>query len=100
MRQRLTELGQHLAAGLLDPLGAIGGDGKAVGHTRCTTFVGLCLLAVVAALLHDTDVPRRGLLDVAGGLLVVTVAACVRTITTGPHLTQVSPPVLHPEQLR
>ena len=60
----------------------------------------LCLLAVVAALLHDRELPRRRLQVAAAVLLVVAVATCVASITTGPQQTQVSPPVLHPEQVR
>jgi hypothetical protein len=60
----------------------------------------LCALAVVAALLHDRELPRRKLQVVAAVLVLVAVLACVASITTGPQQTQVSPPVLHPEQVR
>jgi hypothetical protein len=60
----------------------------------------LCALAVVAALLHDRELPRRKLQVAAAVLVVVAVFACVASITTGPQQTQVSPPVLHPEQVR
>jgi hypothetical protein len=60
----------------------------------------LCLLAVLAALLHDRELPRRKLQVAAAVLVVVAVVACIASITTGPQQTQVSPPVLHPEQVR
>lgn len=66
-----------------------------LAYTLC-----LCVLAVLAALLHDRDLPRRTLLLVGGVVLVVAVVTCVASMATGPQETQLSPPVLHPEQLR
>lgn len=60
----------------------------------------LCLLALLAALLHDRELPRRSLEVAAAVVVVVAVAACVLSMVTGPQQTQVSPPVLHPEQVR
>lgn len=60
----------------------------------------LCVLAVVAALLHDHDLPRRRLLATAVVVAILAVTTCVLAITTGPQQTQISTPVLHPEQVR
>ena len=64
-------------------------------HTLC-----LCLLGVVAALLHDRSQPRRRLVLVAVVVALVAAGASVASMTTGPQETRVSPGVLHPEQVR
>ncbi len=60
----------------------------------------LCVLGVIAALLHDRHQPRRRL--VVSGIVVgvVALAFSVASMTTGPQDTRVSPPVLYPEQVR
>jgi hypothetical protein len=59
----------------------------------------LCILGVIAALLHDRDLPRRRLLMVGAALGAVALAASIAAMTTGPQETRISPPVLHPEQV-
>jgi hypothetical protein len=60
----------------------------------------LCVLAVLAALLHDRELPRRPLLVVAAVVAAVGLAASVASMTTGPQETRLTPPVVHPEQVR
>lgn len=59
----------------------------------------LCVLGVLAALLHDRGQPRRRLLAVGAVVGAVAVAVSLLSMTSGPQETVVSPPVLHPEQL-
>jgi hypothetical protein len=59
----------------------------------------LCLLGVLAALLHDRDLPRRRLVVVGALVAAVALATSVAAMTTGPQETRISPPVLHPEQV-
>lgn len=60
----------------------------------------LCILGVIAALLHDRDLPRRSLVMIGTTVAAVALAVSVAAMTTGPQETRVSPPVLHPEQVR
>ncbi len=59
----------------------------------------LCLLGVIAALLHDRDLPRRPLIIVGTALGTLALAASIAAMTTGPQETRISPPVLHTEQV-
>jgi hypothetical protein len=61
--------------------------------------IGLCVLGVIAALLHDRDLPRRKLMTVALFVAALALAASIASMLTGPQETQISPPVLHPEQV-
>jgi len=59
----------------------------------------LCVLGVVAALLHDRDLPRRRLVVVGAVVGALAAAFCIAAMTTGPQETRISPPVLYPEQV-
>jgi hypothetical protein len=59
----------------------------------------LCILGVIAALLHDRDLPRRPLVAVGAAVAALALAASIAAMTTGPQETRISPPVLHPEQV-
>lgn len=61
--------------------------------------IGLCVLAVLAALLHDRDLPRRRLLATAAVVAVLAGSASVLSMTTGVQEERISPPTLYPEQL-
>ena len=60
----------------------------------------LCVLGVVAALLHDRSQTRRRLVLVAVAVVLVAAGASAGSILTGAQETRVSPGVLHPEQVR
>lgn len=62
--------------------------------------VALSVVGVIAALLHDRDLPRRGLLLAGAAVLAVGLAFSVLSMTTGPREDRLSPAVLHPEQLQ
>ena len=59
----------------------------------------LCVLGVIAALLHDRDLPRRRLVVVGAVVGALAAAFCIAAMTTGPQETRISPPVVHPEQV-
>ncbi|MEU3453022.1 hypothetical protein ABZ671_05395 [Micromonospora sp. NPDC006766] len=62
--------------------------------------VGLCVMGVIAALLHDRVLPRRKLFVIAGVVAVLSLGASIAAMTTGPQEMRTSPPVLHPEQIK
>jgi len=59
----------------------------------------LCILGVLAALLHDRDQPRRRPITTGVVTGLVALGLCAASMTTGPQETRISPPVLHPEQV-
>jgi hypothetical protein len=59
----------------------------------------LCILGVIAALLHDRDLPRRRLLMLGAAVSALALAASIAAMTTGAQETRISPPVVHPEQV-
>jgi hypothetical protein len=60
----------------------------------------LCILGVIAALLHDRDFPRRRLVTIGVAVGAVALATSIASMTTGPDDTRISPPVLYPDQVR
>ena len=60
----------------------------------------LCVLGVIATLLHDRDRPRRPLVLVGTAVSALALGTSIAAMTTGPQETRISPPVLHPDQVK